>query len=168
MRVEVDVRAFKRTSRGNDGRDSLCYTRVQEYMNEPSQYLNESDPKVLMVNKYINSYYPLTMCTFSSGLPVVDIVLFGLSYTFFLKVLKRVYPLEISQFTPLGDPTSSLAHYPVSSSDTICNSLKPTTSRYYSLWTFTSVLILFVTVSSPPLVDIILLELSLLGFSLSF
>ena len=50
----------------------------------------------------------------------------------------------ISQFTPLRGPTSLLAHYPVSSSDTICNS------------------------PSPPLADIVLFGLSPSGFSSRF
>ena len=50
--------------------------------------------------------------------------------------LPRVHPLQGS--------TSSLAHCPVPSSDTICNGPSPT-SRYYPLWTFPFVLSLKVS-----------------------
>ena len=38
--------------------------------------------------------------------------------------------------TPLRGSDSSLAHHPVSSSDTICNKPKPTSSKYCPFWAF--------------------------------
>ena len=97
-----------------------------------------------------------------SSRPLVDIVLFGFSLLGFLsKFLKHFYYGEIStplqgilRFSlqpmwdltihPLGGLVSSLAHSPMSGSDTICNS------------------------PSPPLADIVLFRFSLLGFPSKF
>ena len=70
-----------------------------------------------------------TICNSSSS-PLVDIVLFSLlSIVVNLTVLKRVSvsflsPTDVGSHNPppLGGPTSSLAHRPVSSSNSICNS----------------------------------------------
>ena len=74
----------------------------------------------------------------NSSTVLVDIILFKL---FKIRPLGRSFlvPL-ISQFIPLGGPTSSLTHYSELSPDTICNS------------------------SSPPIADIVLFGFSLLSF----